>query len=159
MNTFKYDFTVCISTLFGNYNNVLQFAQTMEMYKLLGVQHVVIYKTSCGPDLEKLLKHYETEGMLEIVSWPIDQFLNSSSGWKFQKHKGDIHYYGQLATLNECLYRHMYQSKYIIMPYKHDNLPSLMKYLESVHPRISVFLFESHVFPQHSLRRAGSSNE
>ncbi|KAL0186812.1 hypothetical protein M9458_018482, partial [Cirrhinus mrigala] len=149
MNTFKYDFTVCISNLFGNYNNVLQFAQTMEMYKLLGVQHVVIYKTSCGPDLEKLLKHYETEGMLEIISWPIDQFLNPSSGWNFQEHKGDLHYYGQLVTLNECIYRHMYQSKYvllndideIIMPYKHDNLPSLMKYLD-------VFLFESHVFPK-----------
>ncbi|XP_016372355.1 glycosyltransferase family 92 protein F49C12.5-like [Sinocyclocheilus rhinocerous] len=163
MNTFKYNFTVCISTLFGNYNNVLQFAQSMEMYKLLGVQHVVIYKTSCGPDLEKLLKHYETEGMLEIVPWPIDQFLNPSSGWKFKKHKGDIHYYGQLATLNECIYRHMYQSKYvllndideIIMPYKHANLPSLMKYLQSAHPRVSVFLFESHVFPTTQFEESG----
>lgn len=27
------DFTVCISNLFGDYNNVLQFAQTLEMYK------------------------------------------------------------------------------------------------------------------------------
>uniref|UniRef100_A0A671SW39 Glycosyltransferase family 92 protein n=1 Tax=Sinocyclocheilus anshuiensis TaxID=1608454 RepID=A0A671SW39_9TELE len=163
MNTFKYNFIVCISTLFGNYNNVLQFAQSMEMYKLLGVQHVVIYKTSCGPDLEKLLKHYETEGMLEIVPWPIDQFLNPSSGWKFKKHKGDIHHYGQLATLNECIYRHMYQSKYvllndideIIMPYKHDNLPSLMKYLQSAHPRVSVFLFESHVFPTTQFEESG----
>ncbi|RXN18390.1 glycosyltransferase family 92 -like protein [Labeo rohita] len=163
LNTFKYDFTVCISTLFGNYNNVLQFAQAIEMYKLLGVQHVVIYKTSCGPDLEKLLKHYETEGMMEIVSWPIEQFLNPSSGWNFQQHKGDVHYYGQLATLNECIYRHMYQSKYvllndideIIMPYKHDNLSSLMKYLESAHPRESVFIFESHVFPKTQFEESG----
>lgn len=29
----KHNFTVCISTLFGNYNNVLQFAQTLEMYR------------------------------------------------------------------------------------------------------------------------------
>ncbi|XP_059379278.1 uncharacterized protein LOC132114900 [Carassius carassius] len=47
MNIFMYNFTVCISTLFGNYNNALQFAQSVEMYKLLGVQHVIIYKTSC----------------------------------------------------------------------------------------------------------------
>ncbi|XP_016387116.1 uncharacterized protein LOC107723116 [Sinocyclocheilus rhinocerous] len=161
--TFKFNFTVCISNLFGDYNNVLQFAQSMEMYKLLGVQHVVIYKTSCGPDLEKLLKHYETEGMLEIVPWPIDQFLNPSSGWNIKIHKGDIHYYGQLVTLNECIYRHMYQSKYvllndideIIMPYKHANLPSLMEDLQSAQPNIGVFLIENHIFPKTQFEESG----
>ncbi|XP_059360419.1 glycosyltransferase family 92 protein F13G3.3-like [Carassius carassius] len=154
--TFKFNFTVCISNLFGDYNNVLQFAQSMEMYKLLGVQHVVIYNTSSGPDLEKLLKHYETEGILEIVPWPIDQFLNPSSGWNIKLHKGDIQYYGQLVTLNECIYRHMYQSKYvllndideIIMPYKHASLQSLMGDLQSAHPSIGVFLIENHIFPK-----------
>lgn len=29
----KYNFTVCVSTLFGGYNNVLQFAQSVEMYR------------------------------------------------------------------------------------------------------------------------------
>uniref|UniRef100_A0A673N428 Glycosyltransferase family 92 protein n=1 Tax=Sinocyclocheilus rhinocerous TaxID=307959 RepID=A0A673N428_9TELE len=161
--TFKFNFTVCISNLFGDYNNVLQFAQSMEMYKLLGVQHVVIYKTSCGPDLEKLLKHYETEGMLEIVPWPIDQFLNPSSGWNIKIHKGDIHYYGQLVTLNECIYRHMYQSKYvllndideIIMPYKHASLPSLMEDLQSAQPNIGVFLIENHIFPKTQFEESG----
>ncbi|KAI2647672.1 Glycosyltransferase family 92 protein F13G3.3 [Labeo rohita] len=161
--TFKFNFTVCISSLFGGYNNVLQFAQTMEMYKLLGVQHVVIYNTSCGPDLEKLLKHYETEGMLEIVSWPIDKFLNPSRGWDIRLHKGDIQYYGQLVTLNECIYRHMYQSKYIllndideiIMPYKHASLPPLMEDLQSAHPNIGVFLIENHIFPKTQFEESG----
>ncbi|XP_055361863.1 uncharacterized protein LOC121201963 isoform X2 [Betta splendens] len=52
---FEFDFTVCVSTLFGGYNNVLQFAQTLEMYRLLGVDRVVIYNTSCGPELNRLL--------------------------------------------------------------------------------------------------------
>ncbi|KAK2898774.1 hypothetical protein Q8A67_010192 [Cirrhinus molitorella] len=161
--TFKFNFTICISNLFGDYNNVLQFAQAMEMYKLLGVQHVVVYKTSCGPDLEKLLKHYETEGILEIVSWPIDQFLNPSRGWNIKLHKGEIQYYGQLVTLNECIYRHMYQSKYlllndideIIMPYKHSNLPSLMEDLQPAHPNIGVFLIENHIFPKTQFEESG----
>ncbi|TRZ02204.1 hypothetical protein DNTS_030434 [Danionella cerebrum] len=133
------------------------------MYKLLGVQHMVIYKTSCGPELDKLLKHYESEGFLEIVPWPIDQFLNPSPGWNFQEHGGDLHYYGQLVTLNECIYRHMYQSKYlllndideIIMPYKHDNLQSLMVDLQSTYPGASVFVFESHVFPTTQFEESG----
>ncbi|XP_051949822.1 uncharacterized protein LOC127620655 [Xyrauchen texanus] len=160
---FKFNFTVCISNLFGNYNNVLQFAQTIEMYKLLGIQRVVIYNTSCGPDLEKLLQHYEREGILEVVSWPIDQFLNPSSGWNFKEHKGDLHYYGQLTTLNECIYRHMYQSKYvllidideIIMPYKHADLPSLMEDLQSAHPDVGVFLIENHIFPKTQFEDSG----
>ncbi|KAG1973994.1 glycosyltransferase family 92 protein [Pimephales promelas] len=161
--TFKFNFTICISNLFGDYNNVLQFAQTIEMYKLLGVQHVVIYKTKCGPDLKKLLKHYETEGILEIVSWPIDKFLNPSSGWNINTHKGDIQYYGQLVTLNECIYRHMYQSRYvllndideIIMPYKHSNLPLLMEDLQSAHPNVGVFLIENHIFPKTQFEESG----
>ncbi|KAG9270288.1 hypothetical protein AMEX_G15221 [Astyanax mexicanus] len=153
--TFQYNFTICISSLFRNYNNVLQFAQTMEMYKLVGVQHVVIYNTSCGPDLEKILQHYQREGILEIVSWPVDQFLTPSAGWNSQKHPGDLHYYGQLVTLNECVYRHMYQSRYvllndideIIMPYKHANLPLMMQGLQQKQKNVGVFLIENHIFP------------
>ncbi|XP_027026872.1 glycosyltransferase family 92 protein [Tachysurus fulvidraco] len=154
--SFMYNFTICISSLFGNYNNVLQFAQTMEIYKLLGVQRVVIYNTSCGSDLKRLLQHYEREGFLEIVAWPIDQFLNPSAGWNINVHKGDIQYYGQLVTLNECIYRHMYQSKYvllndideIIMPYKYPNLELLMESLQHEHKDVNVFFIENHIFPK-----------
>ena len=154
--SFRYNFTVCISNLFGEYNNALQFAQTMEVYKLIGVQRVVIYNTSCGPDVEKILKYYRKEGMLEVVPWPIDKFLTPSTGWKYDLHHGDIHYYGQLTTLNECIYRYMYQSKYlllndideIIMPYKHANLEKLMGTLQQQHPNAGVFKIENHIFPK-----------
>lgn len=160
---FKYNFTVCISTLFGNYNNVLQFAQSIEMYKLLGVQRVVIYNTSSGSDLSKLLHLYEKEGILEIVPWPIDQFLNPSAGWDSSVHKGDLHYYGQLVTLNECVYRYMHQSKYvllndideIIMPYKHANLPLLMEALQQEQNLATVFLVENHIFPKTQFEDSG----
>ncbi|KAG7332279.1 hypothetical protein KOW79_004113 [Hemibagrus wyckioides] len=163
-DSFKYNFTICISSLFGNYNNVLQFDQTMEMYKLLGVQRVVIYNTSCGPDLEKLLQHYEKAGFLEIVPWPIDQFLKPSAGWNIKFHKGDIQYYGQLVTLNECIYRHMYQSKYvllndideIIMPYKYANLALLMEALQQEHKEVTVFLIENHIFPKTQFEETAS---
>uniref|UniRef100_A0A3P9LS60 Glycosyltransferase family 92 protein n=1 Tax=Oryzias latipes TaxID=8090 RepID=A0A3P9LS60_ORYLA len=111
----KLDFTVCISTLFGNYNNVLQFAQTLEMYRLLGVNRVVIYNTSCGPELNRLPKSYSQEGFVEMVPWPID--------------------------------RSMERSRYIIMPYQHDNLNSMMDMLQSQHPNVK-FLIENHIFPK-----------
>ncbi|XP_054894655.1 uncharacterized protein LOC129365466 [Poeciliopsis prolifica] len=152
----KMDFTVCISSLFGDYNNVLQFAQTLEMYRLLGVNRVVIYNTSCGPDLDRLLQSYSQEGFVEIVSWPIDKYMNPSRGWLFSESGGDIHYFGQLTTLNECIYRSMERSRYvllndideIIMPYQHDNLKSLMDELQKQHSDVGVFLIENHIFPK-----------
>ncbi|XP_026194916.1 beta-1,4-galactosyltransferase galt-1-like isoform X2 [Anabas testudineus] len=153
--TFQFDFTVCISTLFGEYNNVLQFAQTLEMYRLLGVGRVVIYNTSAGPELNRLLKTYSEEGLVEMVEWPIHKHLNPSNGWLFSKHGGDLHYYGQLVTLNDCIYRSMDRSRYvllndideIIMPYQHDNLKSMMDMLQQQHPDAAMFHIESHVFP------------
>ncbi|XP_066502673.1 uncharacterized protein [Hoplias malabaricus] len=136
---------------------------TMEMYKLLGVEHVVIYNTSCGSDLEKLLQQYVKEGFLEVVQWPINQFLNPSSGWNYQVHKGDLHYYGQLVNLNECVYRHMYQSRYvllndideIIMPYTHNNLTLMMKSFEEKQGSVGVFLIENHIFPKTKFEDSG----
>ncbi|KAM9475472.1 uncharacterized protein Hap1MRO34_011274 [Clarias gariepinus] len=107
--------------------------------------------------------HYEREGILEIVPWPIDQFRNSSAGWNITIHPGDLHYYGQLVTLNECIYRQMYQSKYvllndideIIMPYKYANLPLLMEDLRQKHKSATVFLIENHIFPKTQFEDSG----
>ncbi|TTL25869.1 hypothetical protein Baya_15748 [Bagarius yarrelli] len=135
----------------------------MEIYKLLGVQQVVIYNTSCGSDLEKLLHHYEKEGILEIVPWPIDRFLKPSAGWNALLHSGELQYYGQLVTLNECIYRQMYQSKYvllndideIIFPYKYANLALLMDALQKDHNDVNVFLIENHIFPKTQFEETG----
>lgn len=164
--SFPHTFTVCISNLFGGYNNVLQFVQTVEIYKLLGVQRVVIYNTSCGPELERVLLSYKDEGILEIVPWPIDRFLNPSKGWNFPEHPGDLHYYGQLTTLNECVYRNMYKSKYlllndideIIMPYKHDNLQLMMEELEQEHTGTDVFVIENTSSPKPRLTTVARLN-
>uniref|UniRef100_A0A672JF64 Glycosyltransferase family 92 protein n=1 Tax=Salarias fasciatus TaxID=181472 RepID=A0A672JF64_SALFA len=150
----KFNFTVCISNLFGDYDNVLQFVQTLEMYRLLGVDRVVIYKTSCGRNLDRVLQIYSQEGFLEVVPWPIDKYLNPSPGWLFSRSGGDVHYFGQMTTLNECIYRSMERSCYvllndmdeIIMPYQHNNLMSLMDALQTQHPETGVFLIENQIF-------------
>lgn len=151
---FEVDFTLCISSLFGGYNNVLQFVQTIETYKLLGVEHVVIYNTSCGPDLEKVLRSYEEDGILEIIPWPIHHFLEPSKGWNYEFHSGEVHYYGQQATINDCIHRNRQRSKYviltdadeIIMPNQHSTLHQLMAELQQNNPYVVAFIFMTHVF-------------
>ncbi|XP_031810065.1 uncharacterized protein LOC116421732 [Sarcophilus harrisii] len=149
------EFTVCISPLFGNYNNVLQFIQSIEMYKILGVQEIMIYKTNCSQLLEKVLAYYINEGTVQTISWPITSFLNVSPASHFSKMKGDIGYYGQLTALNDCLYRNMLKSKFvllndideILLPKDFLNWTTMLRKIKASSPHAGIFLFENFVFP------------
>ncbi|XP_010131163.1 PREDICTED: UPF0392 protein F59C6.8-like [Buceros rhinoceros silvestris] len=150
------DFTVCISTMFGNYNNVLQFVQSVEMYKILGVQKVVIYKNNCSHLMEKVLKFYMDEGTVEIIPWPINSYLRVSPKWHFMQDGTHIGYYGQITALNDCIYRSRQRSKFvvltdadeIILPRKHPDWKTMMTSLQEQNPGAGVFLFENHIFPK-----------
>lgn len=121
--------------------------------RLLGVDRVVIYNTSCSSDVDRLLRSYIQEGFLEVVPWPIDQHLTPSPGWLFSSSGGDLHYFGQLTTLNECVYRSMERSRYvllndideIIMPYEHKDLPSLMDTLQRDNPNVTYISVNIHI--------------
>ncbi|XP_045555256.1 uncharacterized protein isoform X2 [Salmo salar] len=129
--------------------HVQQFVQTMEFYKLLGVRRVVLYLTSCGPDLEKVLQYYAEEGTLEVIGWPINHFLKPSTGWELE---GDIPLNSQLTIMNECIYMNMYRSRYVLLadvdqllvPASHSSLLPLMEDLQGQHPDTAVFLMETH---------------
>ncbi|XP_075195552.1 uncharacterized protein LOC142296160 [Anomaloglossus baeobatrachus] len=159
IGSFSANFTVCISTFYGKFNNVLQLTQTIEMYKLLGASRVTIYNTSCGDHVDKVLRHYIQEGVVEVIPWPVDKFLKTSKKWKYVDGlDSDIGYYGQVASLNDCMYRNMFKSEYvllndideIIIPVKYWDWPALMRNLQKRYPATSVFRFENHAFPSMS---------
>ncbi|KAI4884533.1 hypothetical protein NFI96_005073 [Prochilodus magdalenae] len=151
---FPYDFTVCISVMF-DYSNVLQFVQTMEMYRILGVQKVAVYRTSCNNDIQKVLDYYVEQGFVDVIPWTVNNSIRVSRSWKKFVSPGDLEYYGQIVALTDCLYRYMYESRYIalhdldelIMPSKEDNLKALFAWLEMNYPGNSGFKFENNIFP------------
>lgn len=112
--------------------------------RLLGVDRVVIYNNSCGSELDRLLQVYIEDDFVEMVPWPINKHLVPSHGWLHSESGGDVHYFGQQTTLNECIYRSMERSRYvllndideIIMPYQHEDLMSLMDMLTKQHPKV-----------------------
>lgn len=152
---FQYDFIICISAMFSAYNNVLQFIQSLEMYRILGAKKVIIYHTESSQQMKKILSYYIGLEIVELIPWPITSFLNVSRGWHYPEHPGDLHYFGQTAALNDCIYRNMYKSKYIVLndldelivPVNHQNWPEMLDYFLSVDPNINVFIFKNHVFP------------
>ncbi|XP_038549428.1 uncharacterized protein LOC119883034 [Micropterus salmoides] len=151
---FPYNFTVCLSTMF-DFTNVLQLVQSLEMMQLLGVDRVAIYKTSCSPETQRILDYYTHKGLVEVIPWPLSRFLNVSRGWLPQHGPGDLHYFGQIAALNDCVYRYMYQSRYValqdmdelILPQTVDSWTALLPLLENKYGADLCYLFENNVFP------------
>ncbi|XP_043919222.1 uncharacterized protein LOC122794665 isoform X1 [Protopterus annectens] len=152
---FEHNFTVCLPTLFAGYNKVLQFVQSIEMYRILGAQHIVLYKTNCSKDMETVLEYYEKIGFIEVIPWPVTSYLNPSKGWQMSSHPGDIHYFGQVVIMNDCLYRNMYKSKFIflhdideiILPLKHSNWAEMIEFLVREMPDTDIFLIRSLLMP------------
>ncbi|KAI5098431.1 hypothetical protein C0J45_12158, partial [Silurus meridionalis] len=159
---FPYKFTVCISTMF-DYRNVLMLVQAMEIFKILGVQKVAIYKTNCNKDIQKVLDYYVGQNFVEIIPWTIGSYINVSRSWKKSESPGDLEYFGQIAALNDCVYRYMYQSHYvalqdldeIILPINLKNWTELLPELESKYNHIGGFEFENNFFPL-SIRNSSS---
>ncbi|XP_053090656.1 glycosyltransferase family 92 protein F13G3.3-like [Pangasianodon hypophthalmus] len=151
---FPYDFTVCISVMY-DYDNVLELVQAMEMFKILGVQKVAIYKTSCHPVTQKVLDYYIGQNFVEIIPWSVASYINVSRGWQKSVSPGELHYFGQIAALNDCVYRYMYQSHYValqdldefILPMNLNNWKELLPELERKYNQEVGFEFENNFFP------------
>ncbi|KAK2848324.1 hypothetical protein Q7C36_010006 [Tachysurus vachellii] len=151
---FPYEFTVCISAMF-DYANVLELVQAMEMFKILGVQKVAIYKTSCHPVTQKVLDYYVTKNFVELIPWHVASYINVSRGWNKTLSTGQLHYFGQIAALNDCVYRYMYQSHYVslqdldelILPINFKNWTELLPELERKYKQEMGFEFEAYLFP------------
>ncbi|XP_052386743.1 uncharacterized protein LOC127933795 isoform X2 [Carassius gibelio] len=152
--TFPYDFTVCHCVMY-DYKNVLMLVESIEMSRLLGAQRVVIYKTNCDSDTQKVLDYYEKSGFVEIIPWTIKNHINVSKGWKIDIAPGQLQYYGQIPALNDCVFRYMYQTRYLalqdmdefILPIKEKTWRELFPLLEHLYGTDVGFEFENNQFP------------
>ncbi|GFR88103.1 UDP-galactose:beta-D-galactoside beta-1,4-galactosyltransferase [Elysia marginata] len=139
------EFTVCIPALW-DYDNAAQMVEKLEMVGLLGAGRVVLYNTSIGSNVRAVLEFYSRlwangNGTLEVVvhSWKLPDL--------------SIHYKGQIAAMDDCLYRYGWLSKYMvfddldefIVPQRHDNWSQLIAEREKLNPRHAAFMFRCTV--------------
>uniref|UniRef100_A0A3B3TNQ9 Glycosyltransferase family 92 protein n=1 Tax=Poecilia latipinna TaxID=48699 RepID=A0A3B3TNQ9_9TELE len=113
-SSFPHNFTCCFSAMY-NFTNVLQLVQNLEMLQLLGVNRVVVYKTNCSADVQRVLDYYSHKGLVEVIPWSLSKYLNVSRRARPSQSPGDLHYFGQIPALNDCLYRSMYRSRYVAL--------------------------------------------
>ncbi|XP_034723916.1 uncharacterized protein si:zfos-464b6.2 [Etheostoma cragini] len=159
-DSFPYNFTVCFSTMF-DFTNMLQLVQSLEMLQLLGVNRVVVYKSSSSPETQRILDYYTNKGLVEVIPWSISRFVNVSRGWLPQHGPGDLHYLGQIPALTDCVYRYMYRSRYValhdmdelILPQAVNSWTELLPLLENKYGSDQCYMFENNVFSVAVTRR------
>ncbi|XP_067659510.1 uncharacterized protein [Haliotis asinina] len=100
--TKKRRLTRCFSALHSNFSNTLQLIQTLEISLMFGVDHFIVYNYSIHESAMNVLKHYRDLGVLDILPWDVP--VNQT----------EIHYFAQLAAIQECIYRNLHVSEYIL---------------------------------------------
>lgn len=119
---------VCVKPLHFKYNKTLELLQFIELNRILGVSKFTMYNDTVGEEVDCLLKHYQREGIVQVLPWRLD--MDSQK---------EIRTEGLFAALNDCLYRNMNSYQYLmlidldelIIPYKNSSLLSLISDLRS----------------------------
>ena len=94
-------FGVCVQTPVFD-KSPQQIIDFIEMNRALGAGHITLYVM----DINKQLDHffsttYYEKDLLEVVKW------RNLGAWT------EMHYYGELLVMQDCLYRHMNRVKYV----------------------------------------------
>lgn len=124
---------VCPGPIQGKFQNALRIAEYVEINRILGASKFYFYNMSMSDDVRNLAKFYASQGLVEIVSWNIDDVL--------EMDESIIHYYGIMASLNDCFYRAtaVDNFKYVILtdfdevifPYKTETISEFLELHDS----------------------------
>lgn len=147
------NYTVCITPLNMNYNKTNEFLDIIEANKMFGAQKFVLYNYSSAAELQPYLKSYIDEGLVEVHPWKVPVPVDT---WPPDPHSvPQVHYFAQLGALTDCMYRHMFSSKYILFSdldellvpqmEKHATWDDMWTSIE-VAPQVGEWIFQSAFF-------------
>ena len=131
-----HEFAVCVHSPVFKASSV-KIAEFIEMQLALGAHHVTMYFMDVPENFQLVLREYLENDQLVAVKWkPVE-----------------LHYYGQMLVIHDCLYRNMNRAKYLafidldelILPMQHDNWTGMMKKIDSS-PKMGAFVFLNTFF-------------
>lgn len=104
-NNPKHQLSVCVKPLHYSFNRVDQLIEFIEIHRLLGVSHFTFYNHTVGDNCDCVLRRYIEQGLVEVLPWSQLDVISQK----------EIRTEGIFASLNDCLYRHMFDSQYLLM--------------------------------------------
>ncbi|CAH3027926.1 unnamed protein product [Porites evermanni] len=112
--------------------------------------YFTFYDFEIADNVRKVLKYYESKGLVEVLSWKLPSYITGE----------DVHYFGQIFAMQDCLFRSINHLNFVafndldefIVPLQHENMPSL---LHSIHK----LNYCGHCFRSAKFPRVESENE
>lgn len=143
----KYEktFTVCLSPLNLEYNRAYELIEWIELNKILGADKFVVYNHSSALNVKGVLDYYAKRGIVEVIQWRLPMAVDT---FPKTEQPSEIHYFGQVAALNDCLYRNKRISEFVvnidldefIIPHGRTvNWKEMIKEVDTVKAKVFVF--------------------
>ncbi|XP_074646445.1 beta-1,4-galactosyltransferase galt-1-like [Tubulanus polymorphus] len=104
-------FAVCMPPFNFGYKRVDQIVENVELNSLLGADHFTFYNHTLGEPVARVLRDYESRGTVELVRWHPPVVVDK---WP-ERVEVEVHYFAQIACLNDCLFRNMKKYKYVVV--------------------------------------------
>ncbi|XP_061722889.1 uncharacterized protein LOC133529227 [Cydia pomonella] len=132
------EFAVCVKGLdFRHEDLSVRLVEWIELVRLLGADKVFFYELQVHPNISKVLAYYRTRGIVESTPITLPGGQPNLPGLQHVYMRKRINNKRQmeLVPYNDCLYRHMYQYRWItlldvdevILPMEDSNWSSLLK--------------------------------
>lgn len=103
---------MCVPTLRPNFQDVDSLLQMVEINRMFGGDKFTFYVHSSGADVRRQLKQYIADNIASKVTYtfPLMTSLSRRQG----RFSNDLYEALRMASVNDCLYRNMFRTKYII---------------------------------------------
>ncbi|XP_047999195.1 uncharacterized protein LOC125236435 [Leguminivora glycinivorella] len=132
------EFAVCVKGLdFQHEDLSVRLVEWIELVRLLGADKVFFYELQVHPNISKVLAYYRARGLVEStpITLPGGQPNLPGLQHMYLKKKTTHKRQMELVPYNDCLYRHMYQYRWlalldvdeVIVPLQDPDWSSLMK--------------------------------
>ena len=134
----EFTFATCLHQPLELKNDkLLDMVSWLEIQRVIGVEHITIYNQNIGPLILETLQSYQRKGFVDIIDWKLDNTENR------------IGVNGQLGLINDCFYRYLGKSQYIlfidkdelIIPHSKSNLKEMIKYINERQHHITQYRF------------------
>ena len=107
---YRHNFTVCLSPFNNHYSDSRQLIEWIEMNRIFGATYFTFYSFSMSPSVHAVLNYYRDISIADVLQWNINIVDES-----LLVDDRILHYYGQLAAINDCVYRNKRVSKYVVI--------------------------------------------
>ncbi|XP_014227498.1 uncharacterized protein LOC106652859 [Trichogramma pretiosum] len=117
-NDKKHDFAVCVKGLDFLHDDLsVRMVEWIELLNLLGADKIFFYELQVHPNVSKVLQHYERLGRVHVTPLTLPGHQPNVPGFQhlYLTKKTNHKRQNELIPYNDCLYKHMYEFKYIVL--------------------------------------------